>query len=522
MRHLHRIRLVGAALGLLTACADPPPPVEPIFVRGGLILPDRGPGQPLSEGRRFVKADWRPGATYGLEDRDLPTPATPACVPLFSVDLGDVSRLIAAGGESPDTALAWSPDGGRLAIGSFRGEVLIVDGWTGAVLARRTLSETMVKAVAWSHDGQTLYAGEQSPDALLRALDPVTLADRWTFRFADRLESSAPPPGEDLYGVYSLPAIYGLFTLPDGGLIAAGAHGWQVDGQRKNRAQVVHLGPDGEVRAAWPAQPADATLWHPQLHEKEGLVSVAVGRSADGPAPADLPINGVQLLALPELRPVAAATLPPLAPHFRETFLWESFDLRGDRLLMATGDGRVRTMTWADSTPQHTLDVGLPQMAGEVPIAASIGHAAFVGPFTLAITSGTNIPYGAADPALRPPSAHPNENTLWAWQADGTLAFSYQGAAQLQGMTPSPDEQTLVVGAGPRQRDERGDLFGALVFDLGGEARSGEARLITRCPTAGPVFFRQAVRSDGRIAVSESPWRKGDQVLGAYTVTVFR
>ena len=57
MRHLHRIRLVGAALGLLTACADPPPPVEPIFVRGGLILPDRGPGQPLSEGRRFVKAD---------------------------------------------------------------------------------------------------------------------------------------------------------------------------------------------------------------------------------------------------------------------------------------------------------------------------------------------------------------------------------------------------------------------------------------------------------------------------------
>lgn len=55
-------------------------------------------------------------------------------------------------------------------------------------------------------------------------------------------------------------------------------------------------------------------------------------------------------------------------------------------------------------------------------------------------------------------------------------------------MTLAPDDRTLVVGAGERQSDSRRDLFGAMVFDLGGEPRPGESRLLATCATGSPVF----------------------------------
>ncbi|MEL6342600.1 MAG: hypothetical protein AAFV53_05670, partial [Myxococcota bacterium] len=157
-----------------------------IFVRDGVIAPGGSSGQALADGRRFIARDWSPGESVTIDGVTGAAPARAECVPLFHVDLGDVSRLVAMGGAAPNTALAFSPDdGARLAVGSYRGELLIVDGWTGAVQQRKRLAETMIKQVTWSADGQTLYAAEQSPDANLYALDPATLSPKWTLRLAD-------------------------------------------------------------------------------------------------------------------------------------------------------------------------------------------------------------------------------------------------------------------------------------------------------------------------------------------------
>lgn len=498
-------------IALVLGCSRAPTPPEPTFVRDGILLAE-GDGRALPDGRVLVERAWSPGD----EVDGAVAPRVAECVPLFQVPLGDVSRHVLMGGGAPDTALAFSPDGSRLAVGDYTGQLLVVDAWTGEVLARRRLAETLVKRVAWSPDGRTLYAAEQSPDAYVHALDPATLASRARLRLADEVGTSAPPDGDDLYGVYALPAAYALEVLPDGDLVVAATHGWDEGGRRLNRARVLRLGPGLERRAAWPEDgPADAVFR--SMHLERGLVAVPLGRSADG-APPDLPIGGVQVLDL-DLRPVRSVAIEPLAPWFDDVFVWEALAFGPDgRLAVGLGDGRVVV----EGGP--VLPLGAPILVGEVPVAAAVGQLAWPGAL-LAVTARTNIPWGAASPELRPPGAHPAENALTAYTLDSEggarVAWTFQGPHVLQGLTPVPGRGEVVVGAGARDTDRRRDLFGALILDLEREG-SGADRLSAWCPTEGPVFFRHTATPDGRVAVAEFPWDDGQGLSGAYRVTVFR
>lgn len=509
---------------LALSCGGTPVSVEPVFVRGGLIAAAGSGGRPVGGARELIERAWKPGDHVILPTGAGDAPARAECVALFHVPLGDVSRQIASGGEAPDTALAFSPDGSRLAIGAYTGEIVVVDGWTGQEIARRTLPEALVKRVAWARDGATLYVGEQSPDALIHALDPATLADRWTKRLADDVGASPAPRGDDLYGVYQLPGVFELDVAPDGWLIATAVHGWtDGDGRHRNASRIYALAPDGTTRAAYPADgPADATLLDARYDPDGPLIAVHVGRSADGDPPPEPPIGAVLTLDGATLLPRSRYAVDPLKPWFDRVFAWDAVDVSAEDDLVVSGLGDGRLFAWhLDGRPRAALEPGVPIDANGVPIAASVGFAAIADGSILAETSGTTIPYGAADPSLRPPRAHPNENALWAWSADGDLRWTWHGPWRLQGMTTSDDGRTLVVGAGVRESDARTDLFGALVFRLDGDG-TGEERLAAICPTAGPVFFRQAVAPDGRIAVAEHPWRDGTAVAGTYQVTVVR
>ena len=523
LKYLCNIGVTFALLG----CAPEQKPVGALtFLRGGVLAPaGTEGGRAVADGRVFVARPWSPGEAVSLGGLEAVAPRLAECEPLFHTTLGDVSRLIAMGGESPDTSLAWSPDGALLAVGAYTGELVVVDGWTGQELARRTLAETMVKMLAWSEDSATLYAGEQSPDAYLYALDGRTLGERWRVRLADEVQSSAPPAGQDLYGVYSLPAAYGIHVLPGGDLLVAAAHGWNLpDGTRRNQSRLLRLSAAGERVAAWPDEVADATIFDPRVDPSRTLAIAPVNRSATGPAPAGLPIGGAAVIRLDDMSLVTGVTPEPLAPWYKTAFLWEALDVDpvSATALLGLGDGRV-LLYGLDGALKRTLEPGTPVMVGEVPISASVGFGALVDDSVVFITSNTNIPYGAAMPDLRPPSAHPGENTLWVYGLDGALRWTWRGEQRLNGLHIGPDGHTLVVGAGPRIADVRRDLYGALIFDLGGEARSGDERLSALCATASPIFFRQALSADGRLAVTEVPSRGPDgAVLGDYRVTVFR
>ncbi|MBT3217900.1 MAG: hypothetical protein HN348_02305 [Proteobacteria bacterium] len=489
-----------------------------VFVRDGLVA-DFTVGdeaRKLPDGRFLVARDWVSGETVTVGAIAAVAPAMAQCLPLYIVPLGDVSAVVAQGGEPPDTALAFSPTGDRLAIGSYSGALVVVDGWTGEVTAHRQLAETMVKRVAWSSDGAVVYAAEQSPDAYVHAFRADDLDILWSYRLADEVGSSAPL-ADDLYGVYSLPAAYSLVVLDDGDLLLTAVHGWtDKEGQRRNRSRLLRLTADGMVRQGWPAEAADATFL--SLVVDRDRIAIPLGRSAAGPSPPELPINGVQLLD-DDLTPLRGFTVEPLRPWFDSVFIWEALDLSAQSLVVGLGDGRLISFATHGSGGWEK-DLGKPIMAGDVPVSVSIGHLQCVDEETIVLTSRTNIPYSAAAPELRPPTSHPSENTLWVFEGQ-RLKWTWRGPHVLQGFTISPNGRHLVVGAGSRDSDDRFDLFGALVFDRE-MAGSGEERLRAFCPTTGPVFFRQAVTDDGRIATAEVPFTKGSNLKGRYQVTVFR
>jgi WD40 repeat protein len=500
----------------LLACGGPERPSDPVRVAGGWIHSDEllG-GQPVGQSGRWFSEDGQGLPKEATDTRE------PSCEPIFSVDLGDVERHIAQGGSAPDTATSFSDDGRRLAIGSFLGEVLIVDGWTGIVEARKRLAETMVKQVAWSSNGDTIYVAEQSPDGSVVALSVPSLDERWRVNLSDWLESS-PLPAGDIYGAYTLPAAYSLDRLTNGDLLVVGTHAWNdKEGTRLNRAIILRLTPEGKVVAQWPKKPLDAVLFRGRISGPTALIPVS--KSSPGPADESLPIGGALIFNLDAFEPAADIRIPPLKPLFTNTFLWEALDISGDTVFLGLSDGRAGLWTVAGE-PLLSLPSSEPMLAGEVPVVASIGSGIIHAGRSVYQTSTTHIPFGAAAPELRPPAAHPGENTLMVADNAGNLVGSWRGPHRLQGLTMSPDNRHLVVGAGKREADGRRDLFGALVFDMGPENEPfDQPRLSRFCRTSGPVFFRTSPMADGRIAVTEHPYRQGENpAFGRYQVTVFR
>lgn len=490
------------ALALLAACDRPGPtpagPADLRFVRGGVVRD--GVYAPLT---------WAPGDTVD----GVVAPVTPECAALFHVELEDMDRLAAMGAPAPAAALAFSPDGRWLAVGSDAGSLRIVDTETGGVRAVRTIAEGAVKQVAWG--AGALYVGAQSPDAELLAVDPTTLATRWQVRLADELETSALPPADDVYGLYSLPAVFAIRVLNGGDLLVTGAHGWTTpEGIRTNRARLYRYAPDGTRVGAWPAAgPADAILLHPAVSGDVALV--AMSRSADGPAPDGLPIGGVASIDLATMTTRWTRTFEPLKPHFKSVFLWEALGVSNTLAFAGLGDGRA-FLFGADGVERATLTPGVPVLAQGVPIAAGVGFGTVVDDTAYFLTTSTNIPWGSADPMARPPAAHPAQHTLHAVGRDGTPRWVWQGEHAVQGVVPSPDDALLLVAAAERATDTRTDLFGALLFDR----QTGA--LVTRCATEGPAYFRPVWATDGRIAVAETPYMADGAVRGAYRVTVFR
>ncbi len=519
----------GAVVGWLALVGcGPAPEVTPsggalVFLRGAVLAPAGADGGHATPAGVVVSRAWSAGEAVTVGGALGVAPAQPECVPLFSVPLGDVSRLVSMGGADPDTVLAFSPDGSALAIGTYLGEVVVVDGWTGAVRARRALSEAMVKTLAWSSDGRWLFAGEQSPDASVLRLDPATLDGASLVRMADHVGAGTPPAGDDLYGVYTLPAVTGLEPLPDGDVIVVAAHAWTDGaGVRRNASKVVRVRPDGAVAAQFPASgAASASFLRPVVDPGGAAIAFGVWRSAEGSPTADE--AAIALVLRPDLTLWRRLEIEPLSPHFQRASVWEALAVRAaeGRVFAGLADGRAAWLSLETGGVTSVMGPATPIQLGEVAIHATIGAGVVVGGAGVVVTSRTQIPWGSAAPEVRPPSLHPNENAVIGYDHAGVEQFRMTGPWELAGATALPDGSALVVSAGARASDQRTDAFGAVIVPLDPPYDFVDRTVV--CRTEGPAYFRHAVTADGRVAVTELPYKGADgSIHASYRATVVR
>jgi WD40 repeat protein len=125
---------------------------------------------PVEVGSVAVSADGRRIAVLGAA-----AVGGPAHVVLVDRATGAPAWDVPAEGsaDSAEGRVAFSPDGRRLAVGTYDGSVAVVDAASGRTLVRRQTDKIRIGSLLWSRDGAVLFEGGH--DGVLRRLDPGTL-----------------------------------------------------------------------------------------------------------------------------------------------------------------------------------------------------------------------------------------------------------------------------------------------------------------------------------------------------------
>lgn len=488
----------------------------------GRVLAE-GPGWPIPAGATSLPATCRRPES-GPDDVILP-------YVLGKVLLGDVAYLTRGGGE-PDTCVRFSPDGRRLAVGTFLGRIEVLDVYAGKTLWRARIAEGMVKQIEFSPDGDRVYYGEQSVDGFVYGADARTGEVAWRFRLADDLETSAPPARESLYGVYQLPGCYRLRALAGGDLLVLGLHTWgdhtAIDSMTR-LARVYRLGPDGAVRWRFPGEgPMPLSLVYLDADGAGRRVAVLAGAAA-GNTPDGCPYKPGSLYVLDGRTGalVGGHTFEPLEPYFARASFWKSVsvDPRGKLASVGLNDGRTFLFDLDRVEPQQTFRFGTPIVISKVPVSAlaTYTHLAADG-MAYFQTGSSSVPYASsARHAVAPPGPHPMANTLHAVGPDGRVRWRYRSGHEYQGFWTSADGRWLATCV--KRDDPRiGRDAGAMLFDTH-RPGGGSAKLVYYARVEGLTFFQADLAPDGSaFAFVEIPYQDPTtaMLVGTYQVHVVR
>ena len=145
--------------------------------------------------------------------------------------------------------------------------------------------------------------------------------------------------------------------------------------------------------------------------------------------------------------------------------IWQALDLSSyeQKILAGYSDGRFR-ITDSKGKQSVLLETSTPILAGDVPIYAIIGWGKFYKDIAFFNTSPTYIPYTASLQILKPPSDHPSAGGLFAINMEGDKLWSWRGDYNIQGISIQKERGELVIGAGDRNKDNRKDLYGAIIL----------------------------------------------------------
>ncbi len=320
-------------------------------------------------------------------------------------------------------AVAFSPDGRRLAVGSVAGELLLIETETGTVVQRGRIHPSSLVSLAWLGDRHVLTTGSEGKFSegrwLFRVVDTETLAVRGSFfglrQGPNQPVWSAHPATDELLTHESPPR---RWRFPVAREIARRSHtseqawgGVFVSSERLVARKSFGLSLYDERLVEQRSQPH----WNLHLaasHPPSGQFALARHIRNEPP--------GLSLFSFTNQTAVEIRSLP-----IRVLANSLAFDAGGQRLLVATRDGAVEGFSLADGRNLFRHE----------------------GSHERAVFAGTNF-FSLASIGTGTHTAHRLERRLAA--PGGTVA-SLPGHSLLRALAITPDERLVAYAGSDRQ-----------------------------------------------------------------------
>ena len=497
----------------------------------------------IDDQRALASYDWKPQTDYHITFRwvagslfevNTTAPLKPLPYRIRTVELEDsLSLLENLQRPAKPTTIAFSPDGEKLAVGTDAGHLAVINPLTGDRIWKTRISEGYAKHAAFSPNGKRFYIGEQSADGFIYAYDlsatkPMLL---WKYRMAEDIDTSAPQNPEDVYAWVQYPGPYRISTTEAGDLFVAGNHSWTKDGIALKKAQLYRFdGETGTLKWKWPPnQTLPMTIsWFDYSRDAKTvalLTYIRGSRETGGFRSGTLyVINGETGEAAWE------HTFDPLTPYFEEVTFWRGVGASPDGgfINVTTDDGRAfifnATPEPKGIKPLWNTNLTTPLEVSGIPIIATNGTIGATNDFALFVTGDTFIPYHLQQGAQRPPSAHPNGMTLFAYAWSGEKVWQWTLESMPQGLQVDGTGRYAAISVSKRGGNVEEQLHGVSVFDLTAKG-GGLSKYLYTYRTEGQLPYDTiGISADGRfIALIEMPITMPDEtVRGGNRVHIIR
>ncbi|MEW6380144.1 MAG: PQQ-binding-like beta-propeller repeat protein [bacterium] len=443
----------------------------------------------------------------GTLEKKIRAPLSPSAFLLWESPLGKAEGLTKSAGEESKYAqindwskviyeeIAVSSDG-MIGVASFDRTIRLWDRY-GKTILNFHIPAGVGRAIAFSGDNRYLLAGEAGPDGKLYCFETSSGRLCWSYSTAREL-------GTTKESYYSYQPNVKYLAVRRNTLFVSAQRGWKDTLKTEHgteffypRKSVVYAFdiPSGRKLWQFPAANKDATtnlidtavLKLAVDEEGKTIVFSGWGGSADGKIVQQYSENSLYILDAHTGHLLFSWDLTPLGHYgFYTTSVGSSLDLspNGRFLACTSNDGRLFLYDHQAGLKArkpvliYEKALSAPIEISGIPLYASGGTVVALNDGSIIAKIGTTYIAPASGQRGRPPQvAHPQENTLYKLDPQGTPCWIWRGGGGMETLRLSAEGRYLIVGMIHDYVNQSRQNAGIYCFDLTGTNRSAEKQV---------------------------------------------